>query len=107
MAASFMCVHIFRQGFVLATLGPQMEAFFPAKTAKTPSEDGGGSKFVGADGEDGFVAAVFAAPASARQGLRITIDANTTVPKTEFSTIGGGGGGRESKIHGCIYCCCY
>mmetsp|Transcript_11767 Transcript_11767/g.49445 ORF Transcript_11767/g.49445 Transcript_11767/m.49445 type:complete len:440 (-) Transcript_11767:760-2079(-) len=38
MAASFMCVHIFRQGFVLATLGPQMEAFFPAKTAKTLSE---------------------------------------------------------------------
>lgn len=38
MAASFMCVHIFRQGFVLATLGPQMEAFFPAKTAKTLSD---------------------------------------------------------------------
>ena len=31
MAASFMCVHIFRQGFVLATLGPQMETFFPAR----------------------------------------------------------------------------
>jgi hypothetical protein len=38
MAASFMCVHIFRQGFVLATLGPQMETFFPAKTAKTLSD---------------------------------------------------------------------
>jgi MFS family permease len=38
MAASFMCVHIFRQGFVLATLGPQMETFFPGRTAKMLSD---------------------------------------------------------------------
>jgi hypothetical protein len=33
IATSFMVIHIFRQGFVLATLGPQAEAFFPEKEA--------------------------------------------------------------------------
>jgi hypothetical protein len=33
IATSFMVVHIFRQGFILATIGPQTEIFFPEKQA--------------------------------------------------------------------------
>lgn len=33
IATSFMVVHIFRQGFILATVGPQTEIFFPEKQA--------------------------------------------------------------------------
>uniref|UniRef100_A0A7S0XDU2 Major facilitator superfamily (MFS) profile domain-containing protein n=1 Tax=Mantoniella antarctica TaxID=81844 RepID=A0A7S0XDU2_9CHLO len=38
IATSFMVVHIFRQGLILATIGPQMEAFFPEKQASFLSD---------------------------------------------------------------------